>query len=153
MEDTGLCLLLHLCELFWQPSFSASFLEKKNISEIHNKRWIITQNCRTGVCEDLACISPYFFFHVPFGPVKELIWKSVHLVKSSGNPEMPGSGNLGRFCLNARSGKEQGMPGCIWNCSEATQEGTWLLPNQAGSHPHQRSGAWTPWLSTCCWLV
>lgn len=100
MEDTGLCLLFHLCEyfgshLFQHPSWK-NFRDPKQEMKNHPKLWNL------GYAKILH-VSLHFFpcsLWPTFPPLKAYS-KSTHLVKSSGNPEMPGYGNTGRHCLKA----------------------------------------------------
>lgn len=76
----------------------------KKISEIQNKRWIITQNCRTWAVQGSCIYLSIFFPMFPLAYFSTLNAYSVstHLVKSSGNSEIPGCGNIGGYCLKTR---------------------------------------------------
>lgn len=107
MEDTGLCLLFHLCEYFGSHLFQHPFC--KNIrdpkQEMNNHPTLQNRGC--------ARIShvPLSFFLCslwPTFPPLRAYSKSTHLVKSSGNPDMPGCGNIGGYCLKTREQERAG---------------------------------------------
>lgn len=98
------------------------------------------------------CFVPCSFW--PTFPPLIAYSKSTHLVKSSGNPEMPGCGNIGRYCLKAREQEGAGDARLhlelLGSCT-----GRDPAPAKLG-RKSSTSEVWIldpPGLATCCYLV